>query len=1265
MALQALLVNNDVAKEPFHRWTPTYENLNEFADPIPPGFSESESNPPGNGVHLHWKLPSALTRARGKSTEKATFLFTPNRWMVVRLLASAADSTVPPKLSAWIVESDFMDPNSGTSPFANPHTSESGKVETTRLGRSVAIEQWDGEAGGEMFLQPTGLADVTFTVFQPGIENVFSFHDANTFPDQTLLTYLVAGWYSDPQHDPLMTPDPLAPTQNPPVKLTPDALNWNLLGNAAQAPSLCVLHGLIYGLSWQNKGVPVRIDADATKMQVAVGSTAVDALAAIIATNAGNSGGELETKLQAFQYDTLHTLDDPDGMAQLELKIRDAWFGSSPGGTRWNIIAAAQGAHGSDQEQPLERTPVPSVPPLTTDQEKWLVDLNVTQRELDNSRRELMTMQWELFALWWKSQRGPHVSEDQSDTYDLDLSVILKRIGDELDSSNDQSAISAVRKLQDHVAELAAQLPDPTSPDSIALWSQHIPPGTESPPDPVALALKPSALPSFFHPTDPVLLVAGHTPPTNDVDDRVPLPCRTLDAVVTGVQAGANPVTQATGSLESAIPIPATAKLPAPVAAAVTALAVETFFVDPNNAAVIMNAGLASSDFAALKTAMAAGSAQISTIKTDVVGDPEHFDPDAPFAFVAWQQAWAPVFLQWDIEWLPTVEVNPSGPSAPAGGGDGQAQDNWAFTPGPWHYDGSDDVTARGSEYYGWTGGEPWGAGLEQVTSRHYQGRTFLTPHSTFLLMRRLVDYVRLHPDDADLAQIQTLIDAIGETRFLSQALSGFNSAFIMRGLTHAPGPADPVIANAIAGENRGVPMVEVGDQASLADGTGTPFFFPVRGGFFQFNRLVIVDSFGQKLDLLEANGNHVKDAPNFFPIRGAGLVPDADSQIDTPARRIKQAPRIVQPSRLDLRLLDANDDTKEVFYASGANPVCGWVLPNHLDQSIAAYDAAGNPLGEMLVLADASGNQMVKWLPAPDVVNPITDPSQISNPHLSAALAALNNTKDGRSDEERVAAFRALYQSIDETLWMIDPPGGQGDHDLAVLIGRPLAMVRAQLQFELFGKPAVNQSWRETLLNADAGLTTFSFPIRLGSTELLDDGLIGYFGTPSNDPSIGDTYAIFNAVHPSTGATSPYVKAVAPGNYLQLPFDYPAYTKENLTLLLDPLAKVHATTGILPTAKLKLPAQFYATALARIAVTFRTGPVLTQPDTIRLPFPAEQHGTWAWIRRTGTGATDWEIDPILPANAQARLEDNPPHLIDGWLQFSPTADKSNQNSNG
>ena len=72
-----------------------------------------------------------------------------------------------------------------------------------------------------------------------------------------------------------------------------------------------------------------------------------------------------------------------------------------------------------------------------------------------------------------------------------------------------------------------------------------------------------------------------------------------------------------------------------------------------------------------------------------------------------------------------------------------------------------------------------------------------------------------------------------------------------------------------------------------------------------------------------------------------------------------------MQPSRLNLRLLDATDDTQEVDLAAGANPVGGWLLPNLLDHSLAVYDATGAPLGELLVLADVSGHQDVTWLPA------------------------------------------------------------------------------------------------------------------------------------------------------------------------------------------------------------------------------------------------------------------------------------------------------------
>ena len=203
-------------------------------------------------------------------------------------------------------------------------------------------------------------------------------------------------------------------------------------------------------------------------------------------------------------------------------------------------------------------------------------------------------------------------------------------------------------------------------------------------------------------------------------------------------------------------------------------------------------------------------------------------------------------------------------------------------------------------------------------------------------------------------------------------------------------------------------------------------------------------------------------------------------------------------------------------------------------------------------------------------------------------------------------------------------------------------------MQFELYGQPAYNQSWRDTLQAETAGLTdpSLTFPIRLGSAELLDDGLAGYF--------TGDVYTSFNAVSPSAKNPSPFVVAIAPGNYISLPFDYPNYSSQALSMLVDPRGSVHATTGILPTLDVKIPSQFVDAPLSKMAVTFRIGPVLTDPTAIRLPFPAARQGLWSWISRTGP-ADEWSVGPILAANGKARLADAPPHLIDGWLKYSPS----------
>jgi hypothetical protein len=398
--------------------------------------------------------------------------------------------------------------------------------------------------------------------------------------------------------------------------------------------------------------------------------------------------------------------------------------------------------------------------------------------------------------------------------------------------------------------------------------------------------------------------------------------------------------------------------------------------------------------------------------------------------------------------------------------------------------------------------------------------------------------------------------------------------------------------------------------------------------------------------------GKNIGTGVPWAPVRGPGLAPDANTQLPQPSELIQLKPAFVQTARLNFRFISAANDQNETGLWPDSSPVCGWVVPNHLDQGLAVYDAAGNALGEILLLTDTAGNANVTWLPAPDTTTALNDIGQAANSHLSKFVLALTQVHDqGKS-------FQNFLQAIDETLWTVDPIGSRADQNLSVLIGRPLALVRAQLQFELEGQPVFNQSWRDTLQKQTAGIENLPFPIRLGSLDLNDDGLMGYF--------LDEDYGTFNSVHKPDGfqpASGSYLNPVGYNqNYINLKFDYPDYSTQLITMLLDPRGDVHAFTGILPVKTVSLPAAYFESAISKMAVTFRTGPVLTDAQTIRIPYPTEKNGTWSWIQRATpadpqhwTEPGGWKVEEIVRADQNARLPNSAPRLLEGWLKLTPT----------
>ena len=204
------------------------------------------------------------------------------------------------------------------------------------------------------------------------------------------------------------------------------------------------------------------------------------------------------------------------------------------------------------------------------------------------------------------------------------------------------------------------------------------------------------------------------------------------------------------------------------------------------------------------------------------------------------------------------------------------------------------------------------------------------------------------------------------------------------------------------------------------------------------------------------------------------------------------------------------------------------------------------------------------------------------------------------------------------------------------MLIGRPLAVVRARLTLETAGLPAWSQDWADTGARDTAGFDGVRFPVQLGVTELLDDGLVGFY-LDDDYQQIDTAYSITDP-GPYVGSRRPEVSVADRSGVL-------------LTLVMDPACQVHAISGILPPVVQALPGSLSSPALGSMAVTFRAGPVLGPPGIAAMPLPALRDGTWSWLQYADTEHPARQ-QPVLLADATAALPDPAPQLREGWLKL-------------
>jgi hypothetical protein len=605
-------------------------------------------------------------------------------------------------------------------------------------------------------------------------------------------------------------------------------------------------------------------------------------------------------------------------------------------------------------------------------------------------------------------------------------------------------------------------------------------------------------------------------------------------------------------------------------------------------------------------------------------------DP-SPVGVTAWAQPWSPMWLEYE------VEVRSGGVATAV---------NWTL--------GQTDLAPR-------EGTDP--AAGEVVAT--VTARVPLTSATATALSESVATYLgdENKRDESDVGEVDEalesglarLADVAGSPDLLGVTLDGVRR--VLLGL-----PARAVRAKAEDGTV--VPLTPDGLPHLLA------------AGELRMLRARLLDTFGRLLDL--------DPAAAAVPRRLAATPASAPSE-----GRMLRPPRFSAPARVRLRLVGAAsqraDDAvdarvDEVDPGGMVNPVAGFLLPDHVDESLEVFDTAGNPLGELLVTGrggpDGGG---VVWEPAPGRPVPVDAPpaeglapEQEPLAALTAGLVAADAAAraGGRLERDAESALSALLRAVDTTLWTVDTVAGAGSAEVAAIVGRPVAVVRALLELDIADDVdalTLDADGRAARAAEYAELAQLRVAVRLGEITRPDDGLLAWFLDDDwAHARLVDRVVADLAREAGRGRGHLVAWGETPTDPDVQPITHPYVVAEDeivlrlgvpriVTLLMSPGAAVHVTSGVTPRTSTRLQRSWFAAGLDRLIPSIRGGPLLLDPGDVRLPLVAalgEQQ-----TLTTREGPLGWRDDAILAATSSAVLPDRASVLREGWIRVTPAED--------
>ncbi len=404
------------------------------------------------GVHVHWALPDALTKANTNAEGNLTFMATPNRWLVQRFVITKGQAA----RSSWIVLSDILNDNlppGQTSITLPTFSTDSGQDYQYSGEYQEFTQQWVEPTipHNKRFAVQTGMelsavasGQSVFASFYPNCRGVFGFADSladlSLPPNSTVnLMYVVTGWYSNINNDPLHGGLNLTQIQ--------DMLSWTFNDAQQKAmPNRLLCQGFVQSVAWhpdQTYLPDYSVNIPEIELNLSLGNNPPESMSCYLQNKLQPTLPYFQVLLNAYFEGLLGKLQQPapNQLATLDEELQENTFQSIKAEYIYTIIQQVTTSD-TDNQPIVTRVQVDNLPPSLGDA---LNLLNFYAQSVQLLQESLANFQWQLFADWYRIFMA--VSTEQQTAYNIvyqkynDLNVQTQQLAIATDILNQQIAI--------------------------------------------------------------------------------------------------------------------------------------------------------------------------------------------------------------------------------------------------------------------------------------------------------------------------------------------------------------------------------------------------------------------------------------------------------------------------------------------------------------------------------------------------------------------------------------------------------------------------------------------------------------------------------------------------------------------------------------------------------------------------------------------------------------------------------------------------------